>query len=48
MSKEEAYMLWRTGEIPAPPKKYETYCKLMLKTHKANLRLARTEESENG
>lgn len=27
MTQETAYLLWRTGEIPAPPKEHEAYCK---------------------
>lgn len=26
MTKEQAFTLWRTGEIPAPPKEHEEYC----------------------
>lgn len=31
MTKEQAFMLWRTGEIPAPPKEYAEYCWRLLK-----------------
>lgn len=31
MTQEQAFMLWRTGEIPAPPKEHEEYCKRRLK-----------------
>lgn len=31
MTKEEAYLLWRTGELPAPPKEHEAYCKAQVR-----------------